>query len=724
MNKKLFCLFCALIVLFVTAAASAETVKSDELKLYNQNTRYVEKSFGNAVEGSFFSTLPTFKAGPLYSSLPTYRKESTNDITYVNIEDFVRTACADLQLSVEKAGPGSLNILNSDHLCIMNIDAEKNIVTYYRQDMISPQLYGSNNGVYGDSISLGEVVQESDKTHYIGALKSEVIDLNDYHLGFELNENGCYAPIQLLSAIFYKGIKGGAVYNGVDIYPASVIEPTGNGNSVSYYANTDRFLADGSHEAVMSAPASDEAYRFTYSDTEGDTAAYYTISLRSDGSGGLYVSDDENSLGELKTENKFYFDLDTGEVKFADMNCLYQWYETEEGIFVDPYFDSGDEKTNTSVNDEFDLFKIPKARSYYGTGIRSKETAELNYNLLAFLFEKCYGLTEAAFPNGFYRAMEDQHLKERLLDTDSKVYDDALLDLTMGVVDDIHTTYLNRSIYSGYAQEDMTELRKAHSGERRLGLFDFEEKYKNLRTQIMSAEDPKYADSALQQGLFMEGSTAVIRFDSFVVEAFDIGDQPAQDADISERIAVDTPDGIELAFREISKNQNIQNVVFDLTCNTGGVMNIAPYLIAYMTDDPELTYYSSIRDIGLDNHYSVDINRDGTIDENDTYMGHYNFYMLTSETSFSCGNTVPVMAKLKGIPILGHRSGGGACEAFKYMDACGSQFYSSAEMVVGIFNDEGAFTSADGGVELDYELEPEAWYDLNALNRFLESLSK
>ena len=98
--------------------------------------------------------------------------------------------------------------------------------------------------------------------------------------------------------------------------------------------------------------------------------------------------------------------------------------------------------------------------------------------------------------------------------------------------------------------------------------------------------------------------------------------------------------------------------------------------------------------------------------------------MLTSETSFSCGNTVPVMAKLKGIPIIGRRSGGGACEAFKYTDACGSQFYSSAEMVVGIFNDEGAFTSADGGVELDYELEPEVWYDLSALNRFLESLSQ
>lgn len=66
---------------------------------------------------------------------------------------------------------------------------------------------------------------------------------------------------------------------------------------------------------------------------------------------------------------------------------------------------------------------------------------------------------------------------------------------------------------------------------------------------------------------------------------------------------------------------------------------------------------------------------------------------------------------------------GGACERIEYKDACGSEFYSSQEMMMGTFNDEGKFTNCDGGVEPDYKLDPENWYDLTKLNQFIESLN-
>lgn len=130
---------CAVLCCSVFAACEQKDTESDALKLYKQDTGYIKSSFGSEDNK------------PLYSTIPTYRKASTNDVTYVGIEDFVNTACTALNLSIEKVRSDSFNILNSAHTCVMNIDAKNNIVTYYRQDMILPEVNG-NNGVLGDPI--------------------------------------------------------------------------------------------------------------------------------------------------------------------------------------------------------------------------------------------------------------------------------------------------------------------------------------------------------------------------------------------------------------------------------------------------------------------------------------------------------------------------------------------------------------------------------------------
>ena len=128
-------------------------------------------------------------------------------------------------------------------------------------------------------------------------------------------------------------------------------------------------------------------------------------------------------------------------------------------------------------------------------------------------------------------------------------------------------------------------------------------------------------------------------------------------------------------------NPHLKWGLLTLTCNTGGALSLVPYVLGYMTDDPVMMRYSSIRDIGTDLHYKADTNRDGVIDENDVLSDQYNFFFLTSEASFSSGNTLPIFAQYKGIPIIGHKGSGGACQIITFMDACGSRFYSSDEMI-------------------------------------------
>ena len=60
--------------------------------------------------------------------------------------------------------------------------------------------------------------------------------------------------------------------------------------------------------------------------------------------------------------------------------------------------------------------------------------------------------------------------------------------------------------------------------------------------------------------------------------------------------------------------------------------------------------------------YDFDANFDGVFDEKDQQVKyHYNFGILTSAYSFSCGNLLPAEAKDNDIMVLGDKSGGGCC---------------------------------------------------------------
>ena len=57
----------------------------------------------------------------------------------------------------------------------------------------------------------------------------------------------------------------------------------------------------------------------------------------------------------------------------------------------------------------------------------------------------------------------------------------------------------------------------------------------------------------------------------------------------------------------------------------------------------------------------VDLNLDGVFDDRDKDVVYdFNFAVLTTKTSFSCGNLMPVMCKDNGICVLGETSGGGS----------------------------------------------------------------
>ena len=164
---------------------------------------------------------------------------------------------------------------------------------------------------------------------------------------------------------------------------------------------------------------------------------------------------------------------------------------------------------------------------------------------------------------------------------------------------------------------------------------------------------------------YKKGDTAVCVFDSFnsrnedAWNAYYSGTGPMPNVENTEKddmvIFLD-------ALKKANDDPEVKNFVIDITANGGGSADIVMAMTSlimgksYISQDNSLTGQRSIV------QYEVDRNFNGKFDEADNDV-HYdlNFAVLTSGTSFSCGNLFPSMLKDAGIPVIGATSGGGAC---------------------------------------------------------------
>ena len=164
---------------------------------------------------------------------------------------------------------------------------------------------------------------------------------------------------------------------------------------------------------------------------------------------------------------------------------------------------------------------------------------------------------------------------------------------------------------------------------------------------------------------FKKGDTAVCVFDSFnsrnekAWKAYYEGKGPKPTVENTEN------DDMVIFLDALDKadaDPEVKNLIIDITANGGGSADIVMAMTSvimdksYISEDNPLTGQRSLV------QYEVDRNFDGVFDEKDKDV-HYdlNFAVLTSGTSFSCGNLFPSMLKDNGIPVMGATSGGGAC---------------------------------------------------------------
>ncbi len=139
------------------------------------------------------------------------------------------------------------------------------------------------------------------------------------------------------------------------------------------------------------------------------------------------------------------------------------------------------------------------------------------------------------------------------------------------------------------------------------------------------------------------------------------------------------------------------------------------YILGFLSEDGEVKFTD--RDILAGNYreeyYHVDTNLDGIADDQDGFGGQYDFYIMCSGSSYSCGNALPYFAQQGGLAkIIGTKPGGGDCVLGSFIDAYGHCAAYSGMLKLGT-DDGSGFVSNEKATEPDLNMMPTIWDIVN-----------
>ncbi len=426
----------------------------------------------------------------------------------------------------------------------------------------------------------------------------------------------------------------------------------------------------------------------------------------------LFLRDKEKSFdryGDMKV-----FDLAAYGISLIQQDdCYYIPLQTANDIFFLPAMHTGflfngqalfiaheDQMYNADGYTELAVlyYDVPTAK-------RSDALAEYGYNELCMMLDNLYGLKQPHDIQNFRQTFWEIAFDEVLSDNDALDADNALKQFIEFYLDDLHSSFLEYSCFAG--SQDFSP----NTGLANLKFDENAELYQAAREAVYGKECPFYEEI---------GNTAYITFDSFESDYYAPAFYKGQETGV---LPDDTIGLIIDAHRQITREGSpIQNVVLDLSNNTGGAVDAAVFVLSWLLGDAPFSVKDMSTGALTTSIYRADVNLDRSFDEKDTITDK-NLYCLISPVSFSCGNLVPAALKSsQKVTLLGRTSGGGSCVVQPVSTAWGTLFQISGAQRMS-FLKNGSFYDIDQGIEPDYYINDIAnFYNRAALTDFINGL--
>lgn len=408
----------------------------------------------------------------------------------------------------------------------------------------------------------------------------------------------------------------------------------------------------------------------------------------------------------VRDNDNIYLPINTFIDIFLTTNMISVAYNGKDLYFTGAFGDdvTGQTASNTLEKNFYD------ESPWHNSKTRSQSLADFTYNELCFAIDYFYGLKEQ---RGVYNANDvfnSMGIKNDMLSTNAQTYNAAIIEFGCHWLYDGHSGLTKYSPFK-YASNH-SELRQAH--------LNSNHYYAKLMTAMNDLTELRDLHGK-SQGLTFYGNTAILSFDMFIKSGRDLSDR-YEAISYADLAGLDTYWMYKKAFDEIESRTDIQNIVFDTTLNVGGMIDALVWVQAFTNINQRLTFKNTLTGEITRTSYSVDLNRDGAFNTLDTYQGKYNFYLMTSELSFSCGNAYPTFTKESGaMTIIGEKSGGGSCAVGALTTACGDVFSLSSTFQFGTYSG-GVFQDNEDGIAPDYDLNREFFYSDYSINNFVNSL--
>lgn len=404
-----------------------------------------------------------------------------------------------------------------------------------------------------------------------------------------------------------------------------------------------------------------------------DFFAGYVASTESDYGEGLnYVDADYVDGQEVVIDLGFYnIDLTIYDDEGVDVHLIplhvaniifmsdiyYQTYFNGDVIYgIDTFaLSSGDDELIAQIHD-----------TSYNDKDMPREVKLASYNSLALVMDYFYGLKPERNYDTFYERLSAS-MRAYIDSTDNYVYN-KIFDLMYGM-DDLHTSHV---FYGYYDSRTTSGLSIDDLGP---GVTSFYESLWAVQDQLEIKFGGYTDDDIPEYSLLNDDTVAVIHITGFTI---------------------DTPDDFKATLDSLPTT--VEDVVIDLSYNTGGNIGAVMRIFGYMTEE-QYTYHSQNPADGAAVTYYI---------ESDYVAYDYNWYVLTSSVTFSAANMFASMAKELDIPVIGQKSSGGASSIGAFITPDGSAIMISTNNVlssrVGDETNGYEYLSVEGGVPVDYFL--------------------
>ncbi|MEC9484482.1 MAG: S41 family peptidase [Candidatus Izemoplasma sp.] len=418
--------------------------------------------------------------------------------------------------------------------------------------------------------------------------------------------------------------------------------------SIDFTGNTVTVNNFGFFENYIASTSSDYGEGLDYVDADYVDGDQVTLEL------GEYNIDILPYADE--TEQYYLMPLSVANMLFAG-NIYYDVYYNGEALYgIDTFGLSSGGEENEALQTQ--------VRTSALNGEDMPEDMQwFTYHYLAFAMDYFYGLREFRGVDTYYEKLSLR--ADNMIGASTTDFYEEIYDFTYGL-DDLHSSH----IFYGYYYHNpghFTQPSLSDFGSRvnrfYEGLWDVQdalvEKFGGTSSDI---NIPEYS-------LIDDDKTAVIHLTGFTI---------------------DTPDEFKSTINGLPSS--VENIVVDLSYNTGGNLGAVLRIFGYMTES-QIKYHSqNPADNSAVTYY---------IESSYNAYEEYNWYVLSSSVTFSAANLMTSMAQELGIPTMGQPSSGGASSIGTIILPEGSAIMVSTNNVLSRRDGENYFSIEDG-VDPDY----------------------